>query len=653
MNRFFYLILFSFSVSLSYSQEALKPLSANLNYYYKDLKPIFLAKPSEASGQRPQASSLQLPFSEDFYYSTTSSYPDQNKWSDSLVYVNSGFAIAPLSIGVATFDGLNKHGYPYDPITPNLTLSRPADTLTSKPINLYTKASAILAPSDNVALSFYYQARGNGDSPEVNDSLILDLYKPNQKRWQTTVWYALGNSNSNTNDTAFKRAFIRVKDTAYFFDGFKFRFRNFASPTGNFDHWNVDYIFLDIGRDTIFKDTLRDDLTFGTLPSSFLRDYSSMPFQQYRTYEMAPNASVRIRYNGGSAINMGYTYRMYEKNSASILKEYKRLNNHHPFWPNSYPGQTASGYSKNLSFSWPSVDTSYSQMTDSADFIIRHFVSKDNGVDFIKENDTVTQFQRFRNYYAFDDGSAEGGYYINANLAKMGVKIRLNEKDSLRALRIYFDPVGNVNKISSSTSDYLFTINVWSDVNGVPSNDPIYRDSIGDNRPSYLKTGFKEIPEYRLNKPLVLPAGTYFIGIQQKAQQLTVGFDKNYDTHSSLYYDSGSGWTQSQIRGSIMIRPVFGKTIPPPVGINENDLTEKNKFLVYPNPSSDQFTIYTNSNEINSYRLYNGIGQLVKEDIMQSNEHNVETGSLNSGIYFLMIQTNGKTVQQQKIILQH
>jgi hypothetical protein len=90
----------------------------------------------------------------------------------------------------------------------NFATSQPADALTSKDINL------TFLPSDSIALTFYYQARGNGDSPEITDSLLLDYYKPKQNKWQK-VWYQRGNANSSTNDTVFKRGFIRVIDTAF------------------------------------------------------------------------------------------------------------------------------------------------------------------------------------------------------------------------------------------------------------------------------------------------------------------------------------------------------------------------------------------------------------------------------------------------------
>ena len=218
-------VLISFS---TFSQEVIRPLRTNLNYIYEDL--MVEKKLPVQVASKTQSVSLNIPFIDDFYYAPTSPYPDQNKWSDFQVYVNSGFPIAPPSIGVATFDGLNAYGYPYYPTLTNNQVSRSADTLTSRAINLLTTAaSQTLQIVDSLALSFYYQARGNGDPPEPTDSLVLEFYKPAQDVWDTTVWFATGNINGNINDTVFKRGFVWISDTAFLHDGFQFRFRSLSS----------------------------------------------------------------------------------------------------------------------------------------------------------------------------------------------------------------------------------------------------------------------------------------------------------------------------------------------------------------------------------------------------------------------------------------
>ncbi|PBQ33380.1 hypothetical protein CNR22_16870 [Sphingobacteriaceae bacterium] len=659
INKTLYSLFFVLFSCFSFAQEGLRPLSSNITYIYPDLKSKAVKPNTDISAQRTSSISYSLPFIEDFYYSSTSNYPDPTKWQDSNVYVNSGMPIAPLSIGVATFDGLNKYGYPYNPTLSNLTKSDPADKLTSQPINLYTSGSTTLNPTiDNIALSFYYQARGNGDGPEQSDSLILDFFKPRQNKWQTRVWYQEGNLSSNTLDTNFKRAFIRITDSAYFHPDFQFRFRNYASVTGNFDHWHLDYIFLDKNRpqSDSLTDTTRKDITIAGIPTSFLKNYSAMPLQQYLPSEMAFRTNVRIRNNHSAKENIYYRYRVFDMYGNPVFSEYDGgAENINPFWKNNAvpPGY---GYSKVPSQATPIViDTFEITKSTGVYFPIKHYVFYDNGVpDAVPANDTVIQYQRFYNYYAFDDGSAEAGYYVNAALAKIAVKIKLNKTDSLTGVRIYFDPAGNVSTITNPNSVYNFTLNVWSaDGNGNPVNSPPYYRDSSAYRPKYSDSaGFKEVPEYRFKRPLILNPGTYFIGIQQASSILTIGFDKNYNHKESLYFDSGNNFEQSKENGSIMMQPFFG-TFYAPVGIEELKRSLKNQFLVYPNPSSDEFNIVTSEFENSGYQLYNSLGQLIKSEKIDSSHHTVSTNELGAGIYILVLKSKGQAVQQQKIIVQH
>src|ERR1700752_4776454 len=112
--RFFksktYYFFFVLAICIAFTtkaQEQLRPLSGNINYNYIPAKQTVSAKTASIT-------SFQLPFFDDFSSAMKSPYPKSTHWIDSNVYVNTGFPIAPLSIGVATFDGLSKTGYPYN-----------------------------------------------------------------------------------------------------------------------------------------------------------------------------------------------------------------------------------------------------------------------------------------------------------------------------------------------------------------------------------------------------------------------------------------------------------------------------------------------------------------------------------------------------------
>ena len=285
-------------------------------------------------------------------------------------------------------------------------------------------------------------------------------------------------------------------------------------------------------------------------------------------------------------------------------------------------------------------------MTDSVDYMIKHFVYRSGpSNDFFPANDTIIQFQRFRNYYAYDDGSAEAAYYINGVGGKMAMKFKLNNVDTLRSVRIYFDPIGSLGL----TETYTFRLHLWSELNGIPST-VILKDSLMN--PKYLKSGHNVFKEYTLTSPLLLSPGEYFIGFQQNAAAgIAVAFDRNLNHMDNLYYDSGNGWTQSQIAGSLMMRPVFGKKILPPVGLNEQN-RKHNSFMIFPNPANDRLIIGPNDNSSYQYRILDLTGRiLISGD--SNGESPVDVSSLNNGVYFVTISSDKGTTQTHKIIVQH
>ena len=76
-------------------------------------------------------------------------------WLDNDARINNTLPINVPTIGVATFDGLDETGYPYD--FTSETSYGPADTLTSCPINLDG-----LTAADSVKLVFSLSSRWNG-----------------------------------------------------------------------------------------------------------------------------------------------------------------------------------------------------------------------------------------------------------------------------------------------------------------------------------------------------------------------------------------------------------------------------------------------------------------------------------------------------------
>lgn len=638
-------VLLCFITSNFSAQEHLTSLGANINLIHHNPS----KSPDKNYLNKIAAVSDTLPFFEDFYYAPNSPFPSGNHWTDSSVYVNTGFAIAPPSIGVGTFDGLNRKGYPYN-ISAPAAVSYAADTLTSRSINLYTQSSYVYSPADSIGLTFLYQRQGFGENPYASDSLILDFYKPLYPVVNGTVttygywfrvWSTRGLNNPPSYDSAFKRAFIRIVDTAYFHDGFKFRFRNKSNGSGNVDHWHVDYINLK--KNYSRTDTVYNEVAFGYMPRPILKNYSSMPYYQYNSLEMGSKFSNFIRNNNvGATKNTNYEYSILNS-AGAVLSNYgsgsSNTGNANPF--------ATRGWDSVLTHKNPPVNYTFTPMTDTCYFYVKHVIG--STPDAWRYNDTIYQRLEFNNFYAYDDGSAEAAYYLNQPSSKMALRYTLNVTDTVRALDIFFTPFYDGNLVQGST----FRMYIWSDGGGKPGT-VIRKDSL--MLPKYLKVGHNQLPRYFFTSPVILGPGTYYFGIQQSSNQpLYLGIDRNFDHSNALYYDVIGYWQQSAIKGSMMIHPIVGPAAHALVGINETQqLPEQGLIKIYPNPANEKITVVSsrlNPNTDYIIELYNILGSQIINTTLTNGIGELTVSDYPAGLYFVVLKQNNSVLSQQKLII--
>jgi hypothetical protein len=171
-------------------------------------------------------SAITLPFFDDFAYD----FPvvDIDLWQQSSVFVNRTYPINPVTVGVATFDGLDEYGFARD--FSQVNPSEPSDTLLSQEIDL--------SLVDTAYLMFYFQGKGIGDAPQFNDLLVLE-FRNDTLGWEQ-VWYSNGQTMQE-----FKKIINLINEPKFLHNAFQFRFRNYATVSGNFDHWHIDYVKLD------------------------------------------------------------------------------------------------------------------------------------------------------------------------------------------------------------------------------------------------------------------------------------------------------------------------------------------------------------------------------------------------------------------------
>jgi len=545
---------------------------------------------------------------DDFSY--VGPYPDTSIWLDNFAFVNYGFPKAPISVGVATFDGINEKGFPYN-FNAAMGSSGQADYLTSKPINLN------YLQSDSIYFSFYVQPQGRGNAPEQLDSLIVEFKGKGTLSSWNMVWAKRG-STLALNDSSWILVMIPIKDTNYLFNGFQFRFRNKATLNANADHWHIDNVYLNKIRN--INDTLFEDISFVYNHTSMLNTYTSIPWRHYSTSDMKSNYSTTIRNNHNVTKNANFTYRVFDANDVQLGPAYSGGNdNIDPF--------TTNGYSSSAPFINPPLSSiTIPTLTQKDSFYIKCAIN--STPDFNRRNDTIKYVQKFDSYYAYDDGSAEVSMGLNVLYGQLAYRFNTLASDTLRYIDIYFNP------FEINAEVFTFKLKVWANAGNIPgitlfTSDSVLTPAYGDDLPN-------QFTRYRLSTPLYLPAGTYHVGfIQNTNQFLYVGLDRNINNQDKITYNVNSTWQFSPEPGSLMIRPVFGAALDF-VGINENEKT--NKLIVYPNPTSERlyFKKVDDAPLLNgNFEIIDMLGRTIEYNTLPTN--GIDISYLSQGFYFLKI----------------
>lgn len=554
------------------------------------------------------ATALALPFFDDFAAAVV--VPDLSHWQRSGVYVNNRYAFEPITVNVASFDGLNTKGMPYAPGSVN---AGPSDTLTSQPILLGS-----LNPADSVYLSFYWQSGGLGDIPDRSELVSLQVeFKDAAGNWQQ-VWRQTGLGDT----TSFIQAFVGVKEAKFFHDDFQFRFRSVGKRSGLADVWNVDYVVLDKNRRK--GQNVTRDIAISEGVSKLLKHYTAMPANQFLEDpegELAEEVVATVNNLGGlpGAISWrGYIKKLNEATADTFLRNQALI----PSGARQFP-VTGTPTLANL-------------MLPKEQFTLVHgLILNTKEVDLRQRaNDSTERKTEFANYYAYDDGSAEAGFsFPRSTSTQVAQRYDLNKPDQVEAFRIYFP------RVSLDLAGTSLTFKVWDDENGVPGKT-LYQQSF-QIRYSDSLNAFYEVP---LSK-LVPVEGKFYIGWQQAGNLfVNVGFDRNeVATSRRFLFSAGEGWFEdTDTKGALMLRPVMAGEA---LGIEEE--LEAARIKVFPNPSTGKVFI---EGEYEQLWVYDITGRQVQQHKFGSNMEPVMLDKLAPGLYTLRIQTR-RAIITKKIIL--
>ncbi len=550
----------------------------------------------KATAQRTKKTDpIFLPFWDDFS-SVRNGKPKSKLWEyGESVWVNDGMGINPPSLNVATFDGLDSLGKPY---SVNDVLAKGyADKMVSAPIRMDLVSEA---DRSRVFISFFYQFHGNGEPPDLGDLLALS-FKNSTGSWET-IW-TKENDGTLAKDK-FEQLTIPITGERFFHDKFQFRIRNFARLSGPYDTWHVDYIYISNGKvQTTPVLPLFPDRAITSKLTSLFSTYWSMPIKHYFSniaansvkpslvitnlrsdqipgngqpvsYSSSARISTTIKGQPPSIVNLPLDIN-FNIGSELVYKQQRLVT------LNTMPNigafdQTADSINIKLGVIFDSGDNKIKTATEG-DYDFNVF----NPIEF-RTNDSISAQHILSNYYAYDDGVAEYGAGLNAAGAQLAYQfdMKTNQPDTIVAVDIYFPRFGD-------DSNQVIQFQILRALTNSPS-DIIYQASLPIQRNTLNK--FWRIKLIDQPAPV---KDKFYIGWKQNSSAIiAVGLDKNTESGNKLFANLNGTWTpNTTLKGSLMIRPVFGKGKGAGGPITSAAKDQRNEISVYPNPSPGVFYI--------------------------------------------------------------
>jgi hypothetical protein len=213
-------------------------------------------------------------------------------------------------------------------------------------------------------------------------------------------------------------------------------------------------------------------------------------------------------------------------------------------------------------------------------------------------------------------------------------------QDTVRAVSICF------NDSYLNSNRRLFDIVIWDDAGGRPGNIIYTLEEVmveqGDN-----VNGFYTY---------ILPDGVmvddvFYVGWKQRSETfLNAGYDINTGNMGRLYYWLNGDWHQSQVPGSVMIRPVMGPK-PGSTGIDDIPSGVGKSFRIWPNPASDYLNI--DAEELpDSDQIYVSFFDLYGREVMKTRlTGRIDLSSLPQGIYIVITSSGDKPAAYNRLII--
>ncbi|MBX3102890.1 MAG: T9SS type A sorting domain-containing protein [Bacteroidetes bacterium] len=563
-------------------------------------------------------------------------------WKSKTVARTLSVAIDPPDYGVFTFDGLNGIGQPYSTVLS----SGPADSLVSHfivlhPDSLYPNgmgAPRAIEPADSLYFTFFFQAGGRADFPEVQDSLVLyfrDSTHTGPTRW-IPVWAmsSFDENNDPLDPERFYQAIVPIDDPRFFHEQFQFKFQNKANLNGLYDVWHVDRIFIYSGATTSNPFLFRDIGVSG-VTRRIRGVYTQLPVEAAAQVTAQEPFSARL-----------FNLSIFDATSIPVTFSATDLINGQS--QTEPPQLTDIPQQQGMTVTLPGAP--FPAVTDSARLRFRVYTSL-NSFNQISLNDTLDFIAPLDSLLAVDDGEADTGFGLNTTFRQQfGQKFVLpSPPDTLQAVWMSFLPRYNV------PSGKGFELVIW--------NARAYHpDSVLHKQLANADQGetHNHFARFILNPPLILP-DSFIVGIRQFDNiPINLGVDKDFDYNRNghIVYDNLGQWLVAPFEGTLMIRLELSGKYYPSVGRTARE--DATRLRLYPNPSvTGQLTVDGLYRHLHAQPMQLTICDLAGRQVHHEQRSAAQfpytiaaAGRLAPGVYQVQIQLGNEPLQVFKWIRQ-
>lgn len=512
---------------------------------------------SSTSPEDRKAATTSIPFWDDF----SKGIQPSNWIAKGASYTETIGNKAP-SLGMALFNGVDELGRAYSLQEKDQGES---DYLTSVTLDL---SEIDASQKSSLYLSFYWQAGGKAEVPDSNDRLTLQVLTP-AGTW-LTVWEKRGGENLDR--TRFAQEIVPILPE-WQHASFQFRFFSNGRQSGPFDSWLLDYVYLNTQRTA--TDLSYPDRAL-TLPTSVrLGDFGAYPWELLQKHQKSNWSTVKSEFQNLENRFKAMEYSVTLRDSSGI--ELFPINSTTPFNPVPNALERRSIVSRTFTeIPVPSTpgDVFFETSLITGDGLLTAISGTDttrfNQVDF-RDNDRVRTRFSLRDYFAYDQGTADYTAGINQRSGQLAVAYKTPEPVFLTGISIDFNNARQV--------DQVLDLVIWSALD----KKPLYTQEV-----VIPAKAFGQDIQYFQLKEIVPVSGTFYVGFTQFTNDfLQVGLDKSQNFGDRIHYNVGGGWVQNKdVSGALLIRPhvrVSGKA--------GGNLGPENTLKVYPNPAIEEVRV--------------------------------------------------------------